>query len=220
MDLLRQFQSKCGEKKVIIAFQAGTEDDIQETEPSEITSTGIPETPSAPIVAAHQREIEAPPRRLYMDVEREEIIAEILRLERKHIQEGLHYDRVRYLGDNTLNRRKEFLLDYLYSLCDHFENYTIGIHDLAERQAIREYEREVSARLKQQKRETFSSELRRTQAVTGVSMSSPVCALCTTEAGLWNADDNGLSPTFLVFDGRSETITNKRKHFDFLPEAV
>lgn len=85
-----------------------------------------------------QREFEAPPRRLYMDSEREEIIDEILRLERKHIKEGLHYDRVRYLGDNTLNRRKEFLFDYLYSLCDHLENYQIGIRDLAERQAIRE----------------------------------------------------------------------------------
>jgi len=61
--------------------------------------------------------LDAPPRRLYMDAGREEIIEEILRLERKHIQEGLSYDRVRYLGDNTLSRRKEFLLDYLYSLC-------------------------------------------------------------------------------------------------------
>jgi hypothetical protein len=61
-----------------------------------------------------------------------------LRLERKHIKDGLHYDRVWYLGDNTLNRRKEFLLDYLYSLCDHLESYQIGIHDLAERQAIQE----------------------------------------------------------------------------------
>jgi hypothetical protein len=82
--------------------------------------------------------LDAPPRRLYMDAGREEIIAEILRLERKHIKDGLHYDRVWYLGDNTLNRRKEFLLDYLYSLCDHLESYQIGIHDLAERQAIQE----------------------------------------------------------------------------------
>jgi hypothetical protein len=117
---------------------------------SEIASPDIPETPlylrkaqdAAPTVP-EPLNLDAPPRRLYMDADREEIIAEILRLECKHIKDGLHYDRVRYLGDNTLNRRKEFLLDYLYSLCDHLENYTIGIHDLAERQAIREYEREV-----------------------------------------------------------------------------
>jgi DNA polymerase I-like protein with 3'-5' exonuclease and polymerase domains len=90
-------------------------------------------------------DIDAPKRRLYMASEREEIIAEILRLERKHIKEGLSYDRVRYLGDNTLSRRKEFLLDYLYSLCDHLESYQIGRHDLAERSAIREYEREGRA---------------------------------------------------------------------------
>jgi hypothetical protein len=95
-------------------------------------------------------DLDAPPRRLYMDAEHEEIIAEILRLERKHIKEGLYYDRVRYLGDNTLNQRREFLLDYLYSLCDHLENYRIGIHDLAERQAIRE--KEVEQKLKQQQK--------------------------------------------------------------------
>jgi hypothetical protein len=85
--------------------------------------------------------LDAPPRRLYMDAGREEIIEEILRLERKHIQEGLSYDRVRYLGDNTLSRRKEFLLDYLYSLWDHLESYQIGIHYLVERQAIQELKR-------------------------------------------------------------------------------
>lgn len=40
MDLLRQFKSKHGENKAIIAFQetehTGTEADIQKTEPSEI----------------------------------------------------------------------------------------------------------------------------------------------------------------------------------------
>jgi len=178
VDLLQQFQSKHGENKAIIESEPkkadsslppdDTEFDIQSTEPSKIKSTDIPETPPAPIVAAapaiqaeKEIAIDAPPRRLYMEAEREEIIAEILRLERKHIREGLHYDRVRYLGDNTLNRRKEFLLDYLHSLCDHLESYQIGIHDLAEREAIREYEREVSAGLKQQKRKACPSELQR-----------------------------------------------------------
>jgi len=194
MDLLRQFQSKHDKNKAIIAFQAGTEADIQETEPSEITSTDIPEVPPALILRKaqdaaptvpepDQKEFSAPPRRLYMDAEREEIIAEILRLERKHIKEGLYYDRVRYLGDNTLNRRKEFLLDYLYSLCDHLESYQIGIHDLAERQAIREYEREVEQKLRQQQK----------------------------------------NPKVEILpDRRFKTIDNHKhnKHFDFLPEVA
>jgi hypothetical protein len=56
MDLLRQFKSKHGENKAIIAFQetehTGTEADIQKTKPSEIASPDIPETPPAPIGAA------------------------------------------------------------------------------------------------------------------------------------------------------------------------
>ena len=97
-----------------------------------------------------QIDLDAPPLRLYIDAGREEIIDEILRLERIFIREGLHYDRVRYLGDNTLNRRKEFLLDYLYFLCDHLENYQSAKADLEERQAIQEYEREVEQKLKLQ----------------------------------------------------------------------
>jgi hypothetical protein len=104
-------------------------------------STLSAETTRAAPTVPEPLNLDAPPRRLYMDAGREEIIEEILRLERKHIQEGLSYDRVRYLGDNTLSRRKEFLLDYLYSLCDHLESYQIGIHYLVERQAIQELKR-------------------------------------------------------------------------------
>ena len=104
-------------------------------------STLSAETTRAAPTVPEPLNLDAPPRRLYMDAGREEIIEEILRLERKHIQEGLSYDRVRYLGDNTLSRRKEFLLDYLYSLCYHLESYQIGIHYLVERQAIQELKR-------------------------------------------------------------------------------
>jgi hypothetical protein len=131
-----------------------------------------------------------------MDAGREEIIAEILRLERKHIKDGLHYDRVWYLGDNTLNRRKEFLLDYLYSLCDHLESYQIGIHDLAERQAIREYEREVEQKLKQQ------------QKPTGLDSRDPV-------------KRDVFQTQMTIVETVPDFLNHKRterKYFDFLPE--
>jgi hypothetical protein len=192
LDLLRRFQSKHDKKKAIsvrcvdttpsTAFQAGTETNIQDTEPSEIEFRGvigrclghqqsphastnlpradIPETPP-PIAAAltiqeidhfeaffergrppsplvvmtevkpaqpntevkpeKEIAIDAPPRRLTMQAELSEIVEEILRLEHQHRIRGLRYDRVRYLGDFSLWKRKEFLLDYLYSLCDTLE---------------------------------------------------------------------------------------------------
>lgn len=62
--------------------------------------------------------IDAKPRRLLLEDDYTEIFQEALRCEYLCRQRNLRYDRVRYLGDYDLRKRKEFLLDYLYSLCD------------------------------------------------------------------------------------------------------
>jgi len=105
MDLLRQFH-KHDKNKAIIAFQAGTKAGNQETESVDIQEP----TEAIPI--------DAKPRRLLLKDDYAEIFQEVLRCEYLCRQRNLRYDRVRYLGDYDLRKRKEFLLDYLYSLCD------------------------------------------------------------------------------------------------------
>lgn len=87
------------------------EADIKDTESSEIASTDIQE-PTTPIP------IDAKTRRLLLKDDYTEIFQEVLRCEYLCRQWNLRYDRVRHLGDYDLRKRKEFLLDYLYSLCD------------------------------------------------------------------------------------------------------
>lgn len=65
--------------------------------------------------------IDAKTRRLLLKDDYTEIFQEVLRCEYLCRQRNLRYDRVRYLGDYDLRKRKEFLLDYLYSLCDLLE---------------------------------------------------------------------------------------------------
>jgi len=65
--------------------------------------------------------IDAKQRRLVFQDDYAEIFQEVLRCEYLCRQRNLRYDRVRYLGDYDLRKRKEFLLDYLYSLCDLLE---------------------------------------------------------------------------------------------------
>lgn len=62
--------------------------------------------------------IDAKPRRLLLKDDYTEIFQEVLRCEYLCRQRNLRYDRMRYLGDYDIRKRKEFLLDYLYSLCD------------------------------------------------------------------------------------------------------
>lgn len=101
MDLLQRFKKGCDNQKSVNTHEKGTEADIQE--PTE----AIP--------------IDAKPRRLLFKDDYIEIFQEVLRCEYLCRQRNLRYDRVRYLGDYDLRKRKEFLLDYLYSLCDLLE---------------------------------------------------------------------------------------------------
>jgi len=102
------------------------EADIKDTESSEIASTDIQE-PTTPIP------IDAKTRRLLLKDDYTEIFQEVLRCEYLCRQQNLRYDRVRYLGDYDLRKCKEFLLDYLSSLCDLLE------YSIQERSAIQEF---------------------------------------------------------------------------------
>ena len=104
-DVLQRFKKVCDNQKSVNTHEnedAGN----QETESVDI------QEPTTPIP------IDAKPRRLLFKDDYAEIFQEVLRCEYLCRQRNLRYDRVRYLGDYDLRKRKEFLLDYLYSLCD------------------------------------------------------------------------------------------------------
>ncbi len=93
---------------------------------------------SAPAIQEHKEPampipIDAKPRRLLLKDDYAEIFQEVLRCEYLCRQRNLRYDRKMYLGDYDIRKRKEFLLDYLYSLCDLLND------SIQERLAIQEF---------------------------------------------------------------------------------
>lgn len=117
MDLITTFQKK-RQNQAVNGNEPSDANSVERTVDIQKQTAAIP--------------IDAKPRRLHTQDDYADIFQEVLRCEYLCRQRNLRYDRRRYLGDYDLRKRKEFLLDYLYSLCDRLND------SIKERIAIQE----------------------------------------------------------------------------------
>jgi hypothetical protein len=94
---------------------------------SDINSVAVPSTrrvekstpsvrESAGVAVSNFPPIDDEPKRFFMEDDYKDIFQEVLRCEYLCRERHLGYNRKVYFGDQDLHKRKEFLLDYLYSL--------------------------------------------------------------------------------------------------------